>query len=72
MAYLSAFADYAYIENVSYRTRLFSRPLGLGVGMNFETKAGIFGISIAVGRQDIGQGVDFRSAKFHLGYVSLF
>ena len=71
-AYFSAFADYAYIENVSYRTRLFSRPLGLGVGMNFETKAGIFGISIAVGRLDVGQGVDFRSTKFHLGYVSLF
>jgi hypothetical protein len=40
--------------------------------MNFETKAGIFGISIAVGRLDVGQGVDFRSTKFHLGYVSLF
>jgi hypothetical protein len=40
--------------------------------MNFETKAGIFGISIAVGRQDSSAGVDFKAAKFHLGYVSLF
>jgi len=71
-SYLSAFTDYAYLENINLRTRSFLRPLGLGVGMNFETKAGIFGISIAVGRQDVGQGVDFRAAKFHLGYVSLF
>jgi outer membrane protein assembly factor BamA len=71
-SFLSAFTDYGYIENVTYRTRSFLRPVGLGVGMNFETKAGIFGISVAVGRRDVGQGVDFRSAKFHLGYVSLF
>jgi hypothetical protein len=46
--------------------------MGLGAGLNFETKAGIFGISAAVGRRDVGQSFDFRATKFHLGYVSLF
>ncbi len=71
-SFLSAFADWGYLENLTLRNRLFLRPLGLGAGLNFETKAGIFGISAAVGRRDVGQAVDFRSTKFHLGYVSLF
>ncbi len=71
-SYLAAFGDYGYLENITNRTKAFLRPLGLGVGLNFETKAGIFGISVAVGRRDVGQGVDLRSTKFHLGYVSLF
>lgn len=71
-SFLSAFADWGYLENLSRQNRLFLRPLGLGAGLNFETRAGIFGISAAVGRRDVGQAVDFRAAKFHLGYVSLF
>jgi outer membrane protein assembly factor BamA len=71
-SYLALFTDYGYLENETDRVRLFLRPLGVGAGLNFETQAGIFGISVAVGRRDNGQPVDFRAAKFHLGYVSLF
>lgn len=71
-SYLAAFADYAYLENLTNRSRAFLRPLGLGAGLNFETQAGIFGLSIAVGRRDVGESIDLRAAKFHLGYVSLF
>ncbi len=71
-SFLGAFADWGYLENLSAKNRIFLRPLGLGAGLNFETKAGIFGISAAVGRRDVGQSVDFRATKFHLGYVSLF
>lgn len=71
-SFMAAFMDYAYLENTTVQVRQFLRPLGLGAGMNFETKAGIFGISLAVGRPDVGQSVDFRAAKFHIGYISLF
>jgi outer membrane protein assembly factor BamA len=71
-SYLAVFANYGYLENVTTRTRSFLRPLGLGAGLNFETQAGIFGISMAVGRRDVGEGVDLRATKIHLGYVSLF
>ncbi|MBL7807289.1 MAG: BamA/TamA family outer membrane protein, partial [Saprospiraceae bacterium] len=71
-SFLSAFADYGYMENLSGQNKLYLRPLGLGAGLNFETKAGIFGISAAVGRRDAGQSPDLRAMKFHLGYVSLF
>ncbi len=71
-SFLAAFTDWGYTENITQRTRVFLRPVGLGAGMNFETKAGIFGINVAVGRRDTGQAFSFRAAKFHLGYVSLF
>jgi hypothetical protein len=71
-SFLSAFTDYGYTENLTAGKRLFLRPWGMGAGLNVETQAGIFGISLAVGRRDAGQSVDFRAAKFHLGYVSLF
>jgi outer membrane protein assembly factor BamA len=71
-SFLAAFTDYGYLENLTDRTRAYLRPWGFGAGINFESRAGIFGISVAVGRRDAGQPVDFRAAKFHLGYVSLF
>lgn len=71
-SFLSVFTDYGYIENRTDRNRLFQRPWGLGAGLNFETQAGIFGISLAAGRPDSGQAFDWRAPKFHLGYVSLF
>ena len=71
-SFLSTFSDLGYLENLAAKTRVFLRPLGLGAGINFETKAGIFGISAAIGRRDAGQSLNFRATKFHLGYVSLF
>lgn len=71
-AFMAAFTDYGYLENVTDRNRFFLRPWGLGAGLNFETQAGIFGISLAVGRRDAGQAVEWRAPKFHLGYVNLF
>jgi outer membrane translocation and assembly module TamA len=45
--------------------------LGIGLGLAFETKAGIFNISYAVGKQD-NSSFSFRAAKIHLGYVNFF
>jgi outer membrane protein assembly factor BamA len=70
--YMAVFSDYGYLENLTPTVRQFQRPWGLGAGMNFETAAGIFGISAAVGRIDAVQGFDFNALKFHLGYVNLF
>ena len=49
-----------------------TKTFGAGAGMTFETRAGIFGISLAVGKRDKGEPLDFRAVKFHIGYVSLF
>jgi hypothetical protein len=70
--YMAAFADVGYLENITRTVRTFQRPLGFGVGMNFETGAGVFGISAAVGRGNPGEGLDVRAAKVHIGYISIF
>lgn len=46
-------------------------PTGAGAGVSFETRAGMLGISLALGRRQ-GQPFDPGSPKVHLGYVSLF
>lgn len=70
-AFLSLFGDYGYLDNTTRSVRLFDRPLGLGAGITFETGVGVFGISLAVGKQQ-NNPFDFRSVKTHLGYVSYF
>jgi outer membrane protein assembly factor BamA len=71
-SYIATFADYAYLENVTDRVAIYQRPLGLGAGIVFESKAGLFGVSGAVGRTDTGDPFDLRAVKVHLGYVNLF
>ncbi len=70
-SYLYAFTDYGYVENITSTQRDFDRPFGFGAGLTFETKVGLFGFSLALGRQQ-GNPVDFRNVKTHFGYVSLF
>ena len=45
--------------------------LGIGVGTSFETKAGIFGLTYALGRQ-FDAPFELRSGKVHFGFTSLF
>jgi hypothetical protein len=46
-------------------------PYGFGAGISFETSAGVFGVSLAYGKQ-LGNPIDFSAPKVHFGYVSLF
>lgn len=70
-SYLFGFGDFGYTENLTPDRRIFDRPVGMGAGITFETKVGLFGFSLAVGKQ-LNTGFDFRSVKTHFGYVSLF
>jgi outer membrane protein assembly factor BamA len=64
---LYLFADWAFIE---YRNTTDS-PLGLGLGLSFSTRAGIFTVNYAIGRQQ-GNDFQFRSAKIHFGLINRF
>ncbi|MGE0090813.1 MAG: POTRA domain-containing protein [Bacteroidales bacterium] len=46
-------------------------PWGIGIGLNFDTKAGIFSISYAVGKQ-FDNPIEIQAAKIHFGYISRF
>jgi outer membrane translocation and assembly module TamA len=49
----------------------FKTGLGLGMGMNFSTAAGIFNLSFAAGNNYKGSP-NFGNTKLHFGYVNLF
>lgn len=70
-SYLSAFGDYGFVRNQNLTSEPWDNPFGLGAGLNFETGAGIFGISTAVGKTR-SQSFNLRNAKIHVGYLSLF
>ncbi len=46
-------------------------PWGFGIGLDFETKAGIFSLSYALGKQ-FDNPFEIQTAKIHFGYVSRF
>jgi outer membrane protein assembly factor BamA len=70
-SYLYLFGDAGYIENVTRTAQGYDQPLGFGAGITFETGVGLFGVSLAVGKQQ-DNAFDFRNIKTHFGYVSLF
>lgn len=71
-SYLFAFADFGYIENKSRLITTYNDFLqAYGLGMTFDTAAGIFSLSAALGKQRDTE-IDYRRAKIHFGYVSLF
>jgi hypothetical protein len=50
---------------------LTDTPLGFGVGTSFETKAGIFALTYALGQQ-FDNPIELRAGKIHFGFTSLF
>lgn len=71
-AYLFAFVDGAWLENTRKETGVrVQYPIGMGTGLTFETAAGLFGLSMAVGGST-EMPIDFGAPKVHFGYVSLF
>ncbi len=67
--YISAFGDYAFIENKS--ADLSQNLFGAGLGFSFLTEFGIFNLSYAVGKQS-DTGFDFRNSKIHFGILTRF
>ena len=70
-SYLFLFADFAYIEHQLPNNFYTDFPKGVGAGLTFQTKAGIFGVSYAVGSER-GNLLQLRSAKIHFGYINEF
>jgi len=71
-AYLFAFLDGGWLENTRQEVaRKVQYPVGMGTGLTFETAAGLFGLSVAVGGTSTVP-IDFAAPKVHFGYVSLF
>lgn len=70
-SYLSYFIDGGWSKNASVYIRSSNYYWGTGFGMAFETKAGIFNLSYAVGKRDDAK-FNMRQSKIHIGYVNYF
>ena len=70
-SFFYVFFDGGYTENESVSPHINDTPFGFGAGIDFETRAGIFALSYALGRQQ-GNPIEFRAAKIHFGYVNYF
>ncbi|RUA23874.1 MAG: hypothetical protein DSY76_08785 [Bacteroidetes bacterium] len=70
-SYLNVFWNKAYVEDRSGSSTTYDQPMGFGAGFSFETKAGIFALSYALGQQ-LGNPIEFSQAKIHFGYMARF
>lgn len=70
-SYLYLFTDGAWYENQSRDKYVNDMPFGFGAGISFETKAGIFSINYALGKQ-FNNPIQLRSGKVHFGILGYF
>ena len=71
-SFLYLFFDGMYYENNNAITPLVhDTPYGFGSGISFETKAGIFSINYALGKQ-FDNPINLKSGKIHFGIVNYF
>jgi len=70
-SYIFTFFDGGWISSVTTQTNRRDTPIGFGAGLALDTKAGIFGLSLAYGKQE-NLPLNFGAPKLHVGYVSRF
>jgi outer membrane protein assembly factor BamA len=70
-SYMYLFGDGAWYENKSMKDYVRDTPYGFGAGISFQSKAGIFSISYALGSQ-FNNPIQLRSGKIHFGIVNYF
>lgn len=66
-----AFIDQAWYEQKTTDSFATDTPRGFGVGVNFETKAGIFTFNYALGQQ-FDNPILVRNAKISFGFKNIF
>ncbi len=65
------FFDAAYLEKRSISGYFSDFPCSFGAGVTFETRAGIFTINYALGKES-KNSVEFRNSKIHFGFINRF
>jgi len=65
------FFDYGYYSRPFNNLTISDTPFGFGLGVDFETRAGIFTLIYALGRQQ-SNPIEFNSGKIYFGIVNRF
>ena len=70
-SFFNIFWNGCYYEKKTHQAFISDTPYGFGAGISFETKAGIFSLNYALGKQ-FDNPINFKSGKIHFGIVSYF
>lgn len=70
-SYFFLFTDGAWGRNNSQNTNVSYTYFGTGLGLAFETKAGVFNLAWAIGKRSDTE-FNLRQSKIHFGFVSYF
>jgi outer membrane protein assembly factor BamA len=70
-SYFYVLADGGWGRNNSQNNQINYRYFGTGLGLAFETKAGIFNLAWAVGKRNDTQ-LNLRQSKIHFGFINYF
>jgi outer membrane protein assembly factor BamA len=65
------FSDFAYFESITKEISRYNNATSFGLGVNFETGAGIFSINYGLGRLS-ENSFELRAAKIHFGFAAIF
>ena len=65
------FFESAYFKRKSVTEKFNDTPFGFGLGTLFETQAGFFSISYALGKQQ-SNPIQLSGSKVHFGYINRF
>ncbi len=71
-SFLFVFADMGLVKNKYQSVNVNNQFTGLGLGILFETKAGLLNISYAVGKRDDVKFNIREASKLHFGYINYF
>ncbi len=70
-SYFSIFWNGAYYKKQGITETVHDTPWGIGIGLAFNTPAGIFTLNYAVGKQ-FNNSLDLRNSKIHFGIIGNF
>lgn len=70
-AYFFFFYDQAFLQTQILQNRSQETPLGIGGGISFRTKGGIFNLTYALGKSET-QNLSVAKSKIHFGFTSRF
>ena len=71
IAYINTFFNAAWYEQKIKNNYLHDFPFGFGLGITFTTKAGLFYLSYALGKQ-LDNPISFKTGKIHFGLAVQF
>lgn len=70
-SYVAAFVNAAYYEKRTYHGYVKDIPYGLGAGVAFDTKIGVFMVYYALG-SEFSRPLSFKQSKIHFGFSNTF